>query len=604
VKCVLTLRIIFIVAYSLLVLWSTNAVMRESDQASVIEGSIRLADDGDILGRSFYNYDTTYGTYWLLSATYKILGVSKTDAVALVEVGNYLAACVFLAGLVPLFILYGPHKWLEWVVVLSCLLCPVFLFSAPLLSSNVMSAGFIFATVMSLRARDVAYSYVLLVIFGFMAVACRADAVFIMPLLAFLCAREENWISVFHDKRVWLLAATCIVALVLGDVLCVNDRYRPALFFNVKLFFGYLIFSMNSALIGLLLLVCGLLWIGWKRKKMYPFILVCAVLIPLLFYGRLLYSPRHLMTTIIAILLTLFFRRGCDYWANIYKNRCGKVVVSVMAFGIAFSSFLGVSLSCMKSGKLVTADSTLYPTADGLWPMGANSWFLAKLAHAADDALDHNQRVWGAWTSISYDSFPSEDIVIVSNGLVSYGSLRMAMLGRRAGTDRDSDYSVLIDGRSVLRGLEAERQSKVSKIAEGMGNAVNLSQNSDAGIFLISQSNADISERWSILQCVKEVTEGDDFELRKGHASWQNFSGDAPYKWLVILEVEQHKAFEIWNRENSHLDIKKLFSGEKYMIYGFESKLGDEVAKFENLPENVWIAKSAMASFMQRKNLR
>ena len=57
-------------------------------------------------------------------------------------------------------------------------------------------------------------------------------------------------------------------------------------------------------------------------------------------------------------------------------------------------------------GRLVISESTLYPTADGFWPMGAYGDFYGRLAMADEVAVDHNQEVWAAWEAVSEEDLP------------------------------------------------------------------------------------------------------------------------------------------------------------------------------------------------------
>ena len=99
-------RLIFIVLFSAALLWVVGPVMRESDQASVLNGALLMARNGELAGVSFYNYDRTFVSYWMLAGMLKGFGLEQGNADTIVFAGNMLACAFFLAGFAVV--------WLRW----------------------------------------------------------------------------------------------------------------------------------------------------------------------------------------------------------------------------------------------------------------------------------------------------------------------------------------------------------------------------------------------------------------------------------------------------------------------------------------------------------
>lgn len=594
------------VVFAGIVMWCSGPVMRESDQASVIDGSLHLARDGKLAGRDFYNYDRTFGSYWILSAVYKVKGLEKplSSSEEIVTLGNRVAACIFLLGLVPAFIFFGPSKWTEWVVAVSCLFSPVLLFSAPLLSSNVISAGFLFGVVAVLRKNGSLAVDVLAGVLTFCAVAARADAVLVMPILACLSTKQATLGSLVKDRRAWIMAFACIGALVLGSAVYTNTMFKPATFFNGKLFISFFAFAMNGGFVVLLIFLIGLFRIAWKDRSLFYLLLLGAVILPILFYGRVLYSPRHLMTTVLVLLFSVMLLRGRELWARLFVMRWVRLSLLIAGGGTLLSSFVGLGMTSFRSGQPVMTRSTLYPTADGFWPMGANFWFLGRLKNAQNVPIDHNQRVWQAWASMGASDLPSGPVSVKSHGLVSYGELRLSMLDRSSSVEEVEGGSILVDGRSLLKtpmGMTGMVKEPVGVISGNDQFVRELSLAETAGIFCVGSQHQNTSERWKVLKELKEHTQGDDYVLMKSHSRWNELQDRGPFRWLVVVPLSTEPEFDQWVKLNPGIKVEKIKNSEVGVVYGFVSKDGMWVPDFTTLPRNVWVARSALVSFMQRK---
>ncbi len=177
----------------LIVLWNAaflaplfGPMMHESDQASLLEGAVSIAQTGQLGNHAFYNYDKQFGSYWIVATVLRFLGATP-DPNAVVLAGNAVSVVFFNAGLVLLSLSVTSPATL---LLLGCLLfAPSFLVHAPFLAGNYLSAFFLFAQFIALRKPD---SIVLPLLFAFCATACRADAVLAQPILLWSSTRAES----------------------------------------------------------------------------------------------------------------------------------------------------------------------------------------------------------------------------------------------------------------------------------------------------------------------------------------------------------------------------------------------------------------------------
>jgi hypothetical protein len=230
-------------------------------------------------------------------------------------------------------------------------------------------------------------------------------------------------------------------------VLGATHTSLPKPFFVLPTFVTYLVGGLGMLLVLLFCFAGGEAW----GRSWRGIMLGLAVILPLLFYACLLYTPRHLFIVALGLLSTVFFPRGWDRWATLGKRRVGRIVLFVALVGTVLPWVVGVRMSSWQGGGPVARSSTLYPTADGFWPLGAYAWFYQRLGQAGERPLDHNQEVWKAWTQVHPSDLPKGKGAVVSSGLVSYGLLAMAWWELpRAESWEDADY-VLFDDRTLAK---------------------------------------------------------------------------------------------------------------------------------------------------------
>lgn len=560
------------------VLWAVGPVMRESDQASLLSGSVALARDGQLLGRGDYNYSRQFGSYWLLSSAFKLAGLDQVGAepAQVVKFGNLLAALVFLIGLIGLLWRRGPESWWDWGVVGAVLLCPVILFSAPLLSSNLISAGFLCLAVVLLGGEKSLIRDVGCGLFGFAAVAARADAVLVLPLVSLLSVRKLGWLELFGERRLWILAGGSVLALIIGSIVSDRGTARYSAFFQPMVATSFIVFGLGGAFLALVGVSFWLLRKGGRNPDWHGVLVAIAMFVPLAFYGRVLFSPRHLMTTALVVLFFVCFEKGREWLREMRAGREGKVFFVLVILMTWVPMAVGVRLTSMKSGGLANSSPTLYPTADGYWPMGCYGQFFTWLRDAAANPIDHNQRVWEAWTRV--ESLP-ESFSFRSSGLTSFGLLQATLLDEQEQILKESP-SFIVDGRSVSKrvvnvggGAAMDRFGQDDLVGEL------LASGGGEEIYLSASSGEFLRGKAAIRVRLREVGGGDDYILMGRDADWRHLRGGGSFRWFFFSEAD---------------------SGER--AGGVREFVGGEGLYLKAHSDERWIARSALASFLRVNN--
>lgn len=428
----------------LLLSWSwLGGIIHESDQASVMLGALRLVRGGaPWIGPDFYEYGNYFFSYWILAAAYKLF--PSADVVWL---GNFLSLMLFWLGVFILMVLPGKKpsrsRWLACFVALSS---PAVLVHVPYFAPIYISAGFLCAGA-GVYARSPRNFPWALGCWG-LAFACRADAILLVPLLAWFVADEAGLGRLVCSAKSWSLAGAALGVAVMGRLVNPGAAvlgYRP--FFYPEVYAVYLIFGAAAAT-GLLALFCWrLLREGAVASRLdarlYWWGGAAALLIPFVFYSLFMTSPRH-WTLLIGALLILA-GSGRIPLDPVSK----KIVLPGLAICSALLLLVGVRLPELARPRLTVTRPELFPTGDGRCPMGAVIPFMY-----SGRRLDHNQQTWLAaqdvpvWEEhggvVPLSWFPLSDIVRLS--IFS----RSGQLTTRSASLPDDPF-VYISTRAILR---------------------------------------------------------------------------------------------------------------------------------------------------------
>lgn len=595
--------------------WAVGPVMRESDQASLLEGAVNLANRSSSWSdNDSYNYDKQYFSYWVVAAWLKVRGVVEVDGSVpqLVREGNLLAVVLFSLAL--LAAVGSQRKWSSpQVAALYCaLFTPVLAFSGMLLSPNMISAAFVLTIVVMLRRNETAGEEAdpgpslvrigLVALIAWAATAARQDVILLMPLLALLARRGEPLRALFHDKLVGAMAGGCIAAMVGGYLLSATHTAMPKPFFVPQSFVAYLGGGLGVLLLLVLLFAARLGFSGSLRRTA----LGAAVLVPLLFYCCVLYTPRHLFLAAMAVLLTIFFDRGREAWISLAASRLGRVVIVLTVLGTLVFWVVGVRMSGMKSGRPVMSAATLFPSTDGFWPLGAHSWFFSRLAQSSREPVDHNQQVWAAWNDVDLTLLPPGRGAALSSGLVSYATLHLAWAGaEEARRIEDADY-VVFDGRTLgkrQRGVNNTEGPNRSRLLELLkhGNVRVIGAAFGQRIFLWTPGKSkEINARVSLKLALYEHFGGNDFRLERDLES------------VRLKELEGHRAVLVCRSEArlqkfrralmSEGEIGKVsssYDSEPWAVLPLTaSELRGSRKLLDEGEEGIWIAFGTLPSFM------
>ena len=395
-----------------------GSIVHESDQASVISGAWKLAHlDAPIVAPGFYEYGKYIASYWMLGGLFKVF--PSVDPVLLANGASFV---IFWAGLFVLLFSSTRISLFRGSALLAVLCSPALLVHLPYFAPNFLSAGFLFMGVGLLNRSRRNFPYAMA--FWFLAFGCRQDALLLIPLLAWLCAREESFVSLLRSKRSWCIVGAGLLTLGLSrwvDPLNTGVGYQP--FFNGKIYAAYLIFGLGGAFL-LFLLFLGLFAQKGHRatawdKKLFWWTGGAAVLPPFLFYSLFMYSTRHWVLLLSALLLITLSSRTRDLFDDqsviIKKGWVFLLLGALIPLGI------GLRLPVPTSPELVLSQPTLFPTADGRVPMGAVVPFMF-----SKERLDHNQQVFSAARSIrTWEEFDGE-VPLGSSPL--YSLLELAVL--------------------------------------------------------------------------------------------------------------------------------------------------------------------------------
>lgn len=440
--------------------------MRESDQASILDGGIALSR-GDVSPwrADFYNYDRQFLTYWVVAA---VVSVSSSERAVsperLLFATNLAASLILWVGVAGLVVCRARGDRLVAALVAAIVVAPSLLLSSGLLCSNIVSGGFLAVLAALLYSKRFRAEVRLSLVAGltFAAVGARADAVLCLPFLCWVSVPASRFRALLLKPEHWASSAGAIAALALGEWVKRSDSilFYPSPFV-FRIVAAYSTFGLGASL-GVVALLIGL--ISWRiarsttarRKNFFVLGLVCALL-PLVFYGAQLVSPRHWLTTIWVMLFFVTSRRGRAMMRLGLRPQARRVLAVAALLGAFVPMVIGVHLPALSSPRLIVRDATLYPSADGLWPMGAYADFIGALRRASREPIDHNQEIWAALGQTplpSVDGPEKREVPLYWTPMLSYFKLAATLQGKRGVQYSRSHYDAapfLIGDERTLR---------------------------------------------------------------------------------------------------------------------------------------------------------
>ncbi len=610
-------------------LWATAAQMRESDQASLLTGAVELArGETSVFGNESYNYDKQYLTYWLVAVVLKATGGGGENATieGVVRVGNYAAALLFSVGLLTLVFVQRQWPWVKLVVLACVLLSPVVAFTGVLLSSNLISGAFILLLVAVLgygervsqpavlgettgsasgleNPRSIG-GRVLSFLLAFAAVAARQDVILLMPLLAILVIPFRTFGGVLKNPTLWALAGGCVLAMVIGCLIDPSPTSLPSPFFVPATFVVYLMGGLGGSLLLVLLFSAQMV----RLRTRETLVLGLAILLPLVFYSCLLYTPRHLFVVALALIATVLLPRGAELWLGVASGRVGRVVLGVALVSTLVPWVVGARMAGFTEGRLVISESTFYPTADGFWPMGAYGDFYGRLAKADEVAVDHNQEVWAAWSSVREEDLPSGKGAIVSSGLTSYGGFALMWHGRQWAQRLDEADFVLFDDRTITKqqlGVDRAdgpgRDRVAALLSTGRVELVGRANGRSILLWTAEEDAPAVDEAVSLRVALSETAGGNDFRLAPWHsADWKRRDLRG---FRIVLAARSTEALEGCFSEGSVSPgaslITSVYDDKPWSVLEVSGEDLARLLKGDSVEgQDIWIACGMLPEFM------
>jgi hypothetical protein len=436
--------------------------MRETDQASVLTGAWRLCHGGHIAGEAYYNYDKMYETYWITALAFWIcshFGHSWSP----VFVGNVSSGITFWATTITAVLVLARTRRTPSPWALVCYLStPAIVINSVYTNPAIISAGFLLLAGALISTSQTLARRLLGSLCFFIAVGARGDAVLLAPLIVWLQLPSRNWTRrALSSSTTWSLAAAIAASTLLGRILYTGrPLYFDPGFLGPKVFVGYVVFGLGASGLLLMLFCAVLLNCAVRSRTSERGIFYCvgalALILPICYYTPQLWSPRYLITTALGVFLFAISRRGeallnaKPVRSTIYPMRLSFGTLAIVLL------FVGLRLSSLTQLRLTVSLPTVFPTADGLHPMGAYATFLTDLRNVKQREVDHNQLMWEAAKNATYVPAPDGIVHVLDTSMRAYLELGATLKGLQPRTERtknnyDLHGPLYADSRTFMR---------------------------------------------------------------------------------------------------------------------------------------------------------
>jgi hypothetical protein len=430
-------------------------VMHETDQASLLYGAERLARGGaSPWAADFYNYDKQYLTYWLLALLRRLLpGVDP------VTLGNVFSFSVFWGGALTAFLIGHIRRFGQAAALGACVLAPAIWMHSPFLGTNSLSFGFLLLAwaAWPQAGRSPGRRAAALLLIG-LAVGCRADILLVLPWFAWTVTPAGGWRTLLRRPVAYWIGGAGLVTFLGGRIVFTGDAiYANPPYFSPKLYAAYLIFGLGAAAgvlgwLGLALLAMARRRSRQRRSTAAFYVLgLLGLLLPWAFYSVQLFSTRYWTLLLCALIGGLLSPRGRILVAGGRHPRIALTAAGALLAGALAPLLVGLHLPFPNQPRLVVSEPTLFPTGDGLQPMGALVSFLHELAVNPGHVVDHNQATW--LSALRADLRPDETgrVPILQTPLESYLELAAALRGLEPYLVLEQAPAFYTDARDLLR---------------------------------------------------------------------------------------------------------------------------------------------------------
>ena len=397
-----------------------GAFMRETDQAWLLDGGMAIAKGHPQIAMAEFNYDKQFVSYHLVGLLFRCLPRPFT-ANTLVYAANVFGF-VFFWGALWLLLARSAAR-LSIAVLLPIILTPAFLVYSSFYASAFTSAALVFllATFLA-RHRWNWFWHLGVFSLAFLAVGARADAIFVLPLLAMLHSPQRRFSSVVLSVNTWLMAAGGLTAFFLGRALYLTFAvdYAPATF-HLKPYLGFVAFGLGASA---LLLLMGLHAIFRARhfphRRLWLAFLWLALAFPMAYYSLQLLSPRHCVVGAISVVIFVCARRGRALFQSYFHTRFSGLGLKLILVAAALIPvFVGINLSNLHHPKITFLQPTLIPSGAGVAPMGGYLGFVLSVQRQ-DGLLDHNHAIWSAARDTKFKADATGTVPYLFSPIESY----------------------------------------------------------------------------------------------------------------------------------------------------------------------------------------
>ncbi len=446
-------------------LWSTSGFLRKNDQATILAGAVDWSRGDRQAWSRYYQFDKTYVLYAYTAAVLKI-NRALDQPVDTVRLANRSVALAFWLALFVFVWRY--RQQLDPLILIAVLLSPAVLLNTQYVNSSTLSSALLLLSLATVRSRWG-------IVFFFLAVGARADALLLLPLYGWLLLTfpvSNDWknrpksfqrlekiaekfptigktrkISSNDWKIVFALAATGLAAFAVGRLWAGGGGTDLDPFFNLRVALGYIVFGFGGATLVFLWLLGR--WsirevelVGWWRV-----LGALAFALPVLFFLPQLHAPRYFWRAGEAILMVAVL-------APTLAALRPQALRAVVALAVLLPVLVGIQMPVLGQTRLTLRAPTLFPSGDGHYPMGAYASFLAQFRAAEQEPIDHNQRVWWAARATPFEADATGRYAIVTTPMYGYlmlsGSLQ-GLTGEARSFQLMEDKAPYLDSRTLSR---------------------------------------------------------------------------------------------------------------------------------------------------------
>ncbi len=585
----------------LLGLLTIGPYMHETDQACLLDGGVDIANGHWEIARGDFNFDKQFVSYILVGALFEFFP-RPFDADSLVTSAS-LAGFVFFWGTLLCLL---AHRKMSLFLALPVILTPAFLVHTPFYASAFVSAGFVMLLARCLDSHHwIKARPALVFALAFCAVGARADAMFLLPLLAMLHSSRRTFTSVLKSPNTWLMATAGLLAFVFGRALYFNvaeDLAERGC--DLKQFAAYVTFGLGG--MGILLAMeFHALWRARSanRCRFWTGFLALGLALPMGYYSPQLLSPRHCVVGALSALIFMVARPGRALLRTYFRSGIfGTTAKWVLLTSAIVPVFIGVNLADLHHPRLTFAQPTLFPTNAGVSPMGS---YIGNLLNFREKHgfVDHNQAIWAAATSTTYEADPQGRVAVLVTPVDCYLILAIRLQGLSphplAPSLDQLPPQFYMDSRSLLRFryvwspqyLTAEKFLATTKLDSATTTDWH-------GITILSctpSTTANIDSLSARLWALNEVFGGDEFSIER-IASLQQIPTAWAGKKIVLISHDDFTVTADQDVKSRRISSETL--GDWHTCEIGPVRVGENIRLQAASPERVFLAASVFPEWM------